>query len=171
MFRDRSRIRKVVIVEDGAAMLPKTLVEIRRDPRDLDDRPSTLHPYIKVWIRHWRWRFVSPMRLPNTREKRPLLAGNKGTRSIKKNNSLLASSSDWRAALWKERERFAFAREPLTTNEEGTRTEIYWLRRESPLLPLRSLLFWQIAGWSLNNFVVLILPSSNELWKIEKLIL
>ena len=54
MFRDRSRIRKVVIVEDGAAMLPKTLVEIRRDPRDLDDRPSTLHPYIKVWIRHWR---------------------------------------------------------------------------------------------------------------------
>jgi len=38
MFRDRSRIRKVVIVEDGAAMLPKTLVEIRRGPRDLDDR-------------------------------------------------------------------------------------------------------------------------------------
>ena len=39
MFRDRSRIRKVVIVEDGAAMLPKMLVEIRRGPRDLDDRP------------------------------------------------------------------------------------------------------------------------------------
>ena len=66
IFRDRSRIRKVVIVEDGAAMLPKTLVEIRRGPRDLDDRPHpTPHPYIKVWIRHWRWRFVSPMRLPN----------------------------------------------------------------------------------------------------------
>ena len=39
MFRDRSRIRQVVMVEDGAAMLPKTLVEIRRGPRDLDDRP------------------------------------------------------------------------------------------------------------------------------------
>lgn len=171
MFRDRSSIRQVVMVEDGAAMLPKTLVEIRRGPRDLDDRPSTLHPYIKVWIRHWRWRFVSPMRLPNTRENRLQLAGNKGTWSIKKNKSLRASSSDWTAALWKERERFAFAREPLTTNEEGTRTEIYWLRRESPPPPRRSLLFWQIAGWSLNNFVVLILPSSNELWKIEKWIL
>ena len=43
IFRDRSRIRKVVIVEDGAAMLPKTLVEIRRGPRDLDDRPPP-HP-------------------------------------------------------------------------------------------------------------------------------
>ena len=31
MFRDRSRIRKVAIVENGAAMLdPKALVEIRR---------------------------------------------------------------------------------------------------------------------------------------------
>ena len=44
MFRDRSRIRKVVIVEDGAAMLPKTLVEFRRGPRDLDDRPPTPPP-------------------------------------------------------------------------------------------------------------------------------
>ena len=44
MFRDRSRIRKVVIVEDGAAMLPKTLVEIRRGPRDLDDRPPPTPP-------------------------------------------------------------------------------------------------------------------------------
>ena len=31
------------MVEDGAAMLPKTLVEIRRDQRDLDDRPPP-HP-------------------------------------------------------------------------------------------------------------------------------
>ena len=151
MFRDRSRIRKVIIVEDGAAMLHKTLVEIGRGPRDPDDRPPP-HPYMKVWIRHWRWRFVSPMRLSNTREKRSLLAGNKETWSKNK----------------KERERFAFAREPLTTNEKGTRTEIYWLRRESPPPPRRSLLFWQIAGWSLNDFVVLILLSSNELWKIEK---
>ena len=44
MFRDRSRIRKVVIVEDGAAMLPKTLVDIRRGQRDLDDRPPTPPP-------------------------------------------------------------------------------------------------------------------------------
>ena len=45
MFRDRSSIRQVVMVEDGAAMLPKTLVEIRRGPRDLDDRPPpTPHP-------------------------------------------------------------------------------------------------------------------------------
>ena len=79
MFRDRSRIGKVVIVEDGAAMLPKTLVEFRRGPRDLDDRTPTPHPYIKVWIRHWRWHVVSPMRLRNTREKRLQLAGNKGT--------------------------------------------------------------------------------------------
>ena len=43
ILRDSSRIRKVVIVEDGAAMLPKTLVEIRRGPRDLDDRPPP-HP-------------------------------------------------------------------------------------------------------------------------------
>ena len=28
MFRDRSRIRKVAIVEDGAAMLPKTFEEM-----------------------------------------------------------------------------------------------------------------------------------------------
>ena len=28
MFKDRSRIRKVAIVEDGAAMLPKTFVEM-----------------------------------------------------------------------------------------------------------------------------------------------
>ena len=44
MFRDRSRIRQVVMVEDGAAMLPKTLVEIRRGPRDLDDRPPPPPP-------------------------------------------------------------------------------------------------------------------------------
>ena len=43
ILRDRSRIRKVVIVEDGAAMLPKTLVEFRRGPRNLDDRPPP-HP-------------------------------------------------------------------------------------------------------------------------------
>ena len=47
MFRDRSRIRKVVIVEDGAAMLPKMLVEIRRGPRDLDDRPPPPSPLHK----------------------------------------------------------------------------------------------------------------------------
>lgn len=86
MFRDRIRIRKVAIVKDGVAMLLKTLLEIRRGPWDLDDRslPSPPHPYMEVWIRHWRWRFVSPMRLSNTREKRPQLAGNKGT-CIKKN--------------------------------------------------------------------------------------
>ena len=28
MFKDRSRIRKVAIIEDGAAMLPKTFVEM-----------------------------------------------------------------------------------------------------------------------------------------------
>ena len=44
ILRDRSRIRKVVIVEDGAAMLPKTLVEIRRGQRDLDDRPHPTPP-------------------------------------------------------------------------------------------------------------------------------
>ena len=43
ILRDSSRIRKVVIVEDGAAMLPKTLVDIRRGQRDLDDRPPP-HP-------------------------------------------------------------------------------------------------------------------------------
>ena len=43
IFRDRSRIRQVVMVEDGATMLPKTLVDIRRGQRDLDDRPPP-HP-------------------------------------------------------------------------------------------------------------------------------